>query len=125
MEVILDNDKIIYKFYHYDLDTHEREEDIGIIIIKTHKNKQAELIYISFIKGYHLLEYWTPVKNDLLKKKYKFIFSIVKENMKNFDEKLNKYKGLGFVTNFKKLPVAIYYKDNEVYRIISVYMKFK
>ena len=125
MEVISNKDKLTYNFYSYNNISEEYDNLIGFINIQLCKNYNAELLKICFEKGIDIVKYWFKVRNDLYKKKYKFVYHLLKENMLSFDEKLDIYRKMGFITNFKKLPVSVYYKNDEVYRIIPMYIKQK
>ena len=87
------------------------------------KDNKTEIVHLQFKQNRFNKGFWKKIEMDLLTNDYYFIFFLLKENMKNYDIYLNKYKSLGFQTDYKKLPIAVYYKNDELYRIISLYIK--
>ena len=87
------------------------------------KDNKADILHLQFKQNKFNKSFWKKIEMDLLTNDYYFIFFLLKENMNDFDIYLNKYKSLGFQTDYKKLPIAVYYKNDEVYRIISLYIK--
>lgn len=123
MKVIIDRNQIIYQFFEEKIRYNLENELIGEITVKMCTNKRARILRINFkensFKEYHL----EKVKEDLREKKYNLLFFLLFENIDNFNKLLINYLNLGFKTNFNKYPSCIYYKDDSVYRIITVYMK--
>ena len=86
-------------------------------------NNKAEIVHLQFKHNEFNIGFWRKIEMDLLINDYYFIFFLLQENMNNYNIYLNKYKSLGFQTDYKKHPLAVYYKNDEVYRIISLYIK--
>ena len=83
---------------------------------------QAELLKLNFINLKYILDYWNFVKDDLFNNNnVRFIFFILKENMNDFNKLVDFYKSLDFKIDYKKLPTSIYFKDDNIYRIISMF----
>ena len=125
MELIITNSLRTYLFTEINPYNRELKHMIGEIKIKIHQNKKAELLKVNFKNNTFEKKYWKQVEKDLLQHGFKFIYFLLVENMLDFNKKFNIYKDLGFKTDYKKLPVSIYYKNDQVYRIISMYIKKK
>lgn len=107
------NNKLTYLF------TNKNEEIVNTIRVKIYSNKEVELRQMT--KFY--IPHWKTVLKDLVKKKYKIIYFFIRENLNNYDHLVKKYNNLGFRTNYKLIPVDLYYKNDQVYRIISMFIK--
>ena len=117
MEVIKEPNKLIYRFY----EEQNEEENLCEIVVKTSNKKKAQLVKINFFHN-SLVKYWKMFLDDLHNKKYNYLYFLLKENMLYLNELLNAYKKLGFKSHFKKIPNYIYYKNDQVYRIMYLFM---
>jgi hypothetical protein len=117
MKIVINDNKRIYEFY----DKKILNQLIGEIIIRLGPNNKARLLKLNFIKGQFNNNHWDMVIEDLTKLKYNYFYLLLRENMNYFDEFLNLYKSVGFKTNFKKYPTSVFYKDDEVYRLIHMF----
>ena len=118
MEKIQKYDVVLYKFIN------ESNIYIGSILFNLEK-KKAHLKKLSFNTGSFKINYWKKVENDIIKSyKIKFIYYTLVENMNIFNVLYNRIQKLGFRSDFKKLPVSVYFKNDEVFRVITMYIKY-
>ena len=123
MKVIIDRNQRIYQFFEEKIRYNLENELIGEITVKLCQNKRVRIMRINFKDNTFKKDYLDKVKEDLSRKKYNLLFFLLFENMENFNRLLINYLKLGFKTNFNKYPTCVYYKKDNIYRIITVYTK--
>ena len=121
MDVVKDQNKIIYLFYEYNPLTKEKDTHIGEIIIEKKKHI-AKLIKFNFQKSKFSYDHWLQVKMNLINKKFKKVVVDFKENMDNMGSMVKSYKYIDFKTDYKNFPTIVHYnsKTEQLYRFMSM-----
>lgn len=121
MDVVKDQNKIIYIFYEYNPLTKKKDKHIGEIIIEKKKHI-AKLIKFNFQKSKFSYDHWLQVKMNLINKKFKKVVVDFKENMNNMGSMVKSYKYIDFKTDYKNYPTIVHYnnKTKQLYRYMSM-----
>jgi len=121
MDVVKDQNKIMYLFYEYNPLTKQKDKQIGEIIVEKNKHV-AKLIKFNFQKSKFSYDNWLQVKMNLINKKFKKVVVDFKENMDNMGSMVKSYKYIDFKTDYKNYPTIIHYnnKTEELHRYMSM-----
>ena len=121
MDVVKDQNKIIYIFYEYNPLTKQKDKHIGEIIIEKKKHI-AKLVKFNFQKSKFSYDHWLQVKMNLINKKFKKVVVDFKENMNNMGSMVKSYKYIDFKTDYKNYPTIVHYnnKTEQLYRYMSM-----